>query len=718
MTPDLLRNLAAFALQAALITTAAGLLLQVLRIASAGTRYACWRVVLAACLIMPMLLQRPATTNVSTAPRDGVMTQNVSVEDLADAPVIAEATSGREVPWTGIAAAVLLAGALLRTCWLLAGLVRLRVYRRRGTLVDDAEFAAIQETLGTRAILRSVTGLTQPATFGLRRPVVLLPHSLSDSPPAFRRAVVTHELFHVLRRDWFWVLTEEIVCSALWFHPAILWLTSRIQLAREELVDELTVLATGDRKAYIEALLTFADAGRERPAPAFARRRHLFTRIVRLSKEGVMSSPRIVVSAAVVIAAVLSTGWYASHAFPIVSAAAAAQTAAAPVDSVAASPGQNQSSGAPDRQEWDAHLRETQASLKVLSESTTALSAAQGPRSGGAPRPGPAPVAAPPAGTKPITPENPIPRRLSSVAAPYPSQLRGSGYRAVVNLQVTLDASGTISGVRQISVEVGGGDPADQGARRRAGEVFSNAAAEAVRQWRYQSPADPPIAFLVTARFDGESDAVATQSDGTGGRGGFVTMTATTGFLRNDVGEFERRLAAIRAEQSQAAAQFGEQDQRVLELKKQIQSMERELERSRELQKRAEAGALTATVFAPGTAQSNGPGVFQKSSLQSPSGATPVRVGGNIKPPQKTKHVDPIYPEIAKSAHVQGVVILETLIDEQGRVADARILRSIPLLDQAALDAVREWEFTPTLLNGVPVPIVMTVTVQFTLPPV
>jgi len=146
--------------------------------------------------------------------------------------------------------------------------------------------------------------------------------------------------------------------------------------------------------------------------------------------------------------------------------------------------------------------------------------------------------------------------------------------------------------------------------------------------------------------------------------------------------------------------------------------MERELERSRELQKRAEAGALTATVFAPGTSQSNGPGVFQKSSLQSPSGATPVRVGGNIKPPQKTKHVDPIYPEIAKSAHVQGVVILETLIDEQGRVADARILRSIPLLDQAALDAVREWEFTPTLLNGVPVPIVMTVTVQFTLPPV
>jgi protein TonB len=56
------------------------------------------------------------------------------------------------------------------------------------------------------------------------------------------------------------------------------------------------------------------------------------------------------------------------------------------------------------------------------------------------------------------------------------------------------------------------------------------------------------------------------------------------------------------------------------------------------------------------------------------------------------------------------------LIDEQGHVPEARILRSIPLLDQAAIDAVRQWEFTPTLLNGQPIPVIMTVTVQFALP--
>ena len=93
----------------------------------------------------------------------------------------------------------------------------------------------------------------------------------------------------------------------------------------------------------------------------------------------------------------------------------------------------------------------------------------------------------------------------------------------------------------------------------------------------------------------------------------------------------------------------------------------------------------------------------------------PVRVGGNIKPPSKIKHVNPVYPPIAQSARVQGVVIIEATIGPDGRVKDARVLRSIPLLDQAALDAVRQWEFTPTLLNGVPVPVIMTVTVNFTL---
>jgi TonB family protein len=93
----------------------------------------------------------------------------------------------------------------------------------------------------------------------------------------------------------------------------------------------------------------------------------------------------------------------------------------------------------------------------------------------------------------------------------------------------------------------------------------------------------------------------------------------------------------------------------------------------------------------------------------------PVRVGGDIRAPQKTRHVDAVYPEEARAARVQGVVILEATIGSDGKVADAKVLRSIPLLDQAALDAVLQWEFEPSRLDGDPVPVIMTVTVNFSL---
>jgi protein TonB len=81
----------------------------------------------------------------------------------------------------------------------------------------------------------------------------------------------------------------------------------------------------------------------------------------------------------------------------------------------------------------------------------------------------------------------------------------------------------------------------------------------------------------------------------------------------------------------------------------------------------------------------------------------------------KLQDVPPIDPAIAQAARVQGMVILEATIGIDGRVQNARVLRSIPLLDEAALAAVRQWTFTPTTLNGVPVPVIMTVTVHFQL---
>ena len=100
-----------------------------------------------------------------------------------------------------------------------------------------------------------------------------------------------------------------------------------------------------------------------------------------------------------------------------------------------------------------------------------------------------------------------------------------------------------------------------------------------------------------------------------------------------------------------------------------------------------------------------------------PGAMQPVRVGGQVKAPTQIKKVQPVYPAEAQAAKVQGIVIMEATIGVDGRVTDAKVLRSVPLLDQAAVDAVRQWEYTPTLLNGTAVPIIMTVTVTFNLAP-
>jgi len=92
---------------------------------------------------------------------------------------------------------------------------------------------------------------------------------------------------------------------------------------------------------------------------------------------------------------------------------------------------------------------------------------------------------------------------------------------------------------------------------------------------------------------------------------------------------------------------------------------------------------------------------------------TTLRVGDDIKAPKKVKDVRPVYPPIAREAGIAGVVILEVRIGSDGRIEEGRVLKSIPLLDEAALDAVKQWEFEPTLVNGQPVAIMMTVTINF-----
>ena len=276
----LLTDLIAWSAQAACLAAIGGLLPGLLRLDVPGVRYAYFRALLAVCLALPWLQSRQAMAG-------GTSTTEVFTAVLIGVPAAAETvTSSSGFPWITALAVVLVLGICARGAWIAVGLARIARLRTAGEIFPWCEgHDDPQRALGTHAEIRCVAGLRQPVTFGVRRPIVLLPDSLHAQPVHVQRAVLYHELIHVQRRDWVWLIAEEIVRAVLWFHPGVWWLISRVQLAREEVVDELAMLATGTRRGYIEALAAFADETPLVPAAAFARRRHLFRRMRVIARE-------------------------------------------------------------------------------------------------------------------------------------------------------------------------------------------------------------------------------------------------------------------------------------------------------------------------------------------------------------------------------------------------------------------------------------------------
>ena len=286
---------------------------------------------------------------------------------------------------------------------------------------------------------------------------------------------------------------------------------------------------------------------------------------------------------------------------------------------------------------------------------------------------------------KPITPENPIPRRTYNVQAAEPTNLDESGAGGTVTMRVTLDDSGHVAEVRPVGVVYRQKDSLTvnlpnpnreslekmaQGTYRGSSsdrsvsmqqaaqnvEAMIGSAMQAVRQWQYAPPADGPIAFNVPVHFGPPPPPPPPPpAPGVSGR----------------------------------------------------------------------TAAPPPPPPPPPPATSPRPGPMASAPPPPPppppdwasqdASDPPLRVGGTIKPPTKLKNVNPAYPIEAQEAKVQGVVIIEARIERDGTVSRARVLKSIPMLDDAAVDAVRQWEFTPTLMNGAPVPVMMTVTVNFTL---
>jgi protein TonB len=689
----LLTNVAAYSAQVLCLAALGGLLSAVVRINTPAVRYAYWRALVVLCIALPWLQGRQVPATDASVIRDSVFLlapeTGAAWQDGATAP--AAPSPATVPPWPTIALVLLTAGAGARLLWLTVGLMRLGRLRRAGQvaeLSDDEE--TLRAAIAPRASVREVAGLRQPVTFGLFKPVVLVPASLRTCDGEIRRAVLCHELHHARRGDWISVLLEELTLSGLWFHPAAWWLMSRVQLSREEVVDDLVVRTTGTRRSYIEALMLFAEERGLAPAPAFSRRQHLFRRIILLSKETHMSMPRLLSSLCVWAAAIGAGIWYGAGLFPLSAAAGSELPAVHRVtDTSAPLP-----SGVGARRPLDVPATRTTERLPQAGTQATAASA--------------------PSAT---------PRQTVRVPVLTPPEMTAINATGVVLIRLAIDAAGQVVDPRVAGYAISSAEPARYKAVQQeplppvstvfpaepgwqaAAEAMNRAALTAARQFRYEPPATPMTVVYAAVMVPSPDGFVLLSPNRIGlpmsdpsalaatGGPGIGAVTGATAQAPSTVDGDPRRQARAATEAARGARAAANQAQGGAP--------------------GPSAAGIAAGTSSPTAAAPPLPPPAPASQLTGQR--APIRVGGNIPPPKKIKDVKPAYPAIAQSARVQGIVIIEATISETGKVVDARVLRSIPLLDTAALEAVMQWEFTPTLLNGEPVPIIMSVTVNFVL---
>lgn len=310
-----MNNAIAYSLQVLIVIAVGALLPWVFRIHLPKPRLWFWQGLLAVCLLLPFVQPRR------------IAEINLTIDEgplQAGTPVVMAPSN--QLPVAEILLGIYLAGVTLRGIWLLLGLLRLGHYRQNATELQPApaSLAAAQERLATFPDIRVSSDITSAVTFGFWNAVILLPPSFLDLDERSQEAIVVHELMHVWRGDWIFAISEEIVRSILWIHPAIWWLLAQIQLTREQVVDRATVEFTSSREQYLEALLAVART-KVRPdlalAPLFLRKRHLAKRVAAIIKEIRMSKRQMISSLVTVFTLALVTARVAVFVFPLESTA-------------------------------------------------------------------------------------------------------------------------------------------------------------------------------------------------------------------------------------------------------------------------------------------------------------------------------------------------------------------------------------------------------------
>jgi TonB family protein len=327
-----IRDLGAFSVQVAALVFAGAAVAFLCRLQQPRAMLLFWRLLLFVCLALPFCQPWHA----SGAPPN----PHVTVLTASAMPVAAAATVPTSAPPSRSSGEVLIllliAGAAVRAAWLAMGALAIRRLRRGAAPLAPMPpgIREAQLRVGARGDILVSDRATGPMTFGLFRPVVLLPADVGEMAPHIQEAIAYHELIHVRRRDWINELFEEGVRTILWFHPAVWWLIGRIRLSREQVVDEAVIRFTQSRERYVDALLVVAlrkSPMTLAPAPTFLRRSLLKARVLHIMQESTMTTYRLIASLTTSAIVVGLAAVFAVRSFPLQAQSRAAADTGAPV---------------------------------------------------------------------------------------------------------------------------------------------------------------------------------------------------------------------------------------------------------------------------------------------------------------------------------------------------------------------------------------------------
>ena len=605
-TTLLIDNLCAYSLQVLAIVATAAIFLTLARSLTPRARLAVWQAVLALCLLLPLMQSWQPVNPAGSAMVFAQVGPVAVVED--DQPV------GLSFDWRGAVLVLLALGAVGRFLWLGVGLYRLRRYRLQAEPMDPtASISELERHVGASAGFYSTGAIRSPVTFGFVRPVVLLPIRFDELDTDVQRAVICHELLHVQRRDWLFTLAEETIRALLWFHPAIWWVLSQIQLTREQVVDREVLAWTQSSEPYVEALMTISGTDVQldpTPAPLFLRRRHLNLRVESLLQEATISKQGIAVCVVLLAAAVTGATCVATTAFPL-SAAAVPQEA--------------------------------------VTRPTVGIDEGE-------------------------------PLRHRSTAR-YPNDARDKRIEGPVALEVAIGENGNVYDAHVIS------GPAELRA----------AALQAVLQWHYSEDVPRASKRLVTLNFRlppergprprpmTDDEVLGTVESITVSGLSEASREALLADLPLEVGDTLSRslFSVVRAHVDRFDQHLG-------------------------LAFRAVPGGDRQTKLSMHVSLPRG-----QMAHGEPMTPRQIRVVGAVA--ELARRVPPQYPPLARQAGIQGTVVLWATITETGTVEKLEVESGHPLLVPAALEAVKQWEYKITKLNGAAVTVKTQVDIIFRL---